>query len=167
MAATAAVLAVGAFVVPGLADPAPVDFASAQEHLDEAVSRPPATAPPSGQPSPRVAIYGDSTALLTGTGLTRWAQETGRWVPIAGVKSPGCPLVPGGPRLLGDQVVEVADGCATAVAWPDRLAETDPDAVVIQAGHCVLLPGRPPGANDYLEPADPEPPPTTRHNPAA
>src|SRR3546814_2894821 len=47
MAATASVLAVGAFVVPGLADPAPVDFASAQEHLDEAVSRPPATAPPS------------------------------------------------------------------------------------------------------------------------
>jgi peptidoglycan/LPS O-acetylase OafA/YrhL len=165
--AAVAALAVVAVVVAHLA-PAPlIDFAAAADRVG---STTPITAPRSasgqstGTDVPTVAIYGDSTALLTGSGLTEWAQETGRWQPVPGVTSPGCPLTSGGTRRLGDQELDVAEPCAPRIAWPERLAENDPDVVVIEAGNFDLLPWRPPDAEGYLSPTDPDVVPVLRRS---
>jgi peptidoglycan/LPS O-acetylase OafA/YrhL len=155
-----AALAVVAFVVPATA-PAPlVDFAAAADRLSSPSASVPSSSDASrGDADPAslatVAIYGDSTALLTGSGLVQWAEATGRWRPVAGVTSPGCPLTPGGTRHLGDQELDVASGCSPVAAWSQQLTRTSPDVVVIEAGNFDLLPWRPQGAKGYLEPTDP------------
>jgi peptidoglycan/LPS O-acetylase OafA/YrhL len=155
-----ATLAVVAFVVPATAPKPLIDFAAAADRLSSSgasVPSPPDTGPDGADAGAlaSVAIYGDSTALLTGSGLVQWAETTGRWRPVAGVTSPGCPLAPGGSRRLGDQELDVAPGCSPTVAWPEQLTRMPPDVAVIEAGNFDLLPWRPEGAKCYLEPTDP------------
>ncbi|MDW3218721.1 MAG: acyltransferase family protein [Acidimicrobiales bacterium] len=133
----------------------PTDFAQAQRELEALTAAPPppavaAVAPNTASPdtaSPEtvvagaieeapgpamIAMFGDSTALMTGLGIAEWAAEhpDELWM-IRGAAKLGCGLIEDGTRILEGREVPVGDDC---VAWLDswlaaldRHQPTDPD----------------------------------------
>ena len=61
---------------------------------------------------PAIAMFGDSTALMTGTGVARWAQENpGRLWVVRGDATLGCGLISGGTRILEGREFAVDADC--------------------------------------------------------
>lgn len=124
---------------------APLDFAQAEREL-EALTAAPLTpvadavtpdtevagAIEEAPPPPTIAMFGDSTALMTGLGVAEWATEhPDQLRMIHGAAKLGCGLIEEGTRILEGREVPVGDDC---VAWLDswlaaldRHQPTDPD----------------------------------------
>ncbi len=84
----------------------------------------------------RVAMFGDSTALMTGIGITRWSIADPASVEfVGGVVDLGCGLQQDGVRKQGDETLEVPLYCADWLTeWAEFAALTRPDVAVIQLG---------------------------------
>jgi hypothetical protein len=86
-----------AALIVGLTSPAPaIDFEDAQRQLQ--FSDAPAPAAPADvavpdPPSPRVAFFGDSTALETAFGVGAWLKETGNGLLVEGSTELGCSFI--------------------------------------------------------------------------
>lgn len=157
VAAAAAVAALAIVPTLVLERDDPIDFAAAealQDELLEQSARPttttstaptsPTTTPtaeagptptePPGPP-PRVALFGDSTALLFIPGLIDWAVETGRMDFNAAAAIPGCGIGRGGERQNREAGVErVPEGCDFTTAWQQALTTGEPDIAVVEIG---------------------------------
>lgn len=154
-----------------------IDFESAeqlQEDLLEEAARtttsttaaggPTTTAPPAAPgeytdgvgPPPRVAVFGDSTALLFLPGLIAWGDITGGLDLAGGFTQMGCGLGRGGERDWLDQGVEpVPEGCAFDTAWLEPLATAQPEIAVVELGAWDLVARRLPGDQEWRRIGDP------------
>ncbi len=129
---TAAVVVVGALVVTVDAAPAPNDFAAATR----ALQHPRALPQGAGAGLPRVAWFGDSTALVLSEGAT---YDAGRPLDIAnlgGLAQLGCSVGTGGQRRLPDgQVVTLTKGCDQQLGAYRTFVATHPtDLAVVLFG---------------------------------
>lgn len=107
-------------------------------------------------PPPRVAVFGDSTALLFVPGLATWATTTGGLDMSGGFTQLGCGLGRGGERRWLDAGVEpVAGMCAFDTAWLEPLASARPDIAVVELGIWDLLARRLPGDDEWRRLGDP------------
>jgi peptidoglycan/LPS O-acetylase OafA/YrhL len=81
----------------------------------------------------RIVVAGDSTAEATGVGVVGWATENPALAQVELFTAPGCGLMKGGAYLLGDDVVEVSEGCTRYVETniPEKVAETRADVVML------------------------------------
>jgi peptidoglycan/LPS O-acetylase OafA/YrhL len=165
-----------AVVPPTVVDRPPViDFEAAQdlerELLEEAKrpttttstaptttapGAPSTTAPPDPGPPPRVAVFGDSTALLFLPGLIGWGEITGGIDLAGGFTQQGCGLGRGGERDWLDQGAEpVPEGCSFDTAWTGPLSTAQPDIAVVEIGVWDLLARRIPGDDQWRRIGDP------------
>jgi lysophospholipase L1-like esterase len=103
----------------------------------------PAPAPPADvvvlgevqEPPPKIAVFGDSTSLITGLGLASWALGTDQAVAADGSSALGCGLLPVHARLIGGAIDEKVGDCRDpAVTWPQLAAQNQADVAVIQVG---------------------------------
>jgi peptidoglycan/LPS O-acetylase OafA/YrhL len=98
-----------------------------------AVATPTTTVPP---PPVRIAVFGDSTALMTSAGLWQWGQDTGRIEVTAAGAFVGCGIGRDGTRRYhweGER--PIPDGCKTwPASWPAVVTEQGSDIAVLQAG---------------------------------
>ncbi len=145
--ATAATLVVAATAV--VSRPPAIDFASASDALDSLAgpSTPTTTTPSPSSPDdpavgeapvlphrPRVAIFGDSTALLLVPGLIAWSSATEALDLVEGYAVTGCGLGRGGERVFADWVDPVEPGCSFSEVWPGVLERGQPDVAIVQIG---------------------------------
>jgi peptidoglycan/LPS O-acetylase OafA/YrhL len=155
----AAVALAGFFVTSSLTAPPSVDVASAARSLAEATaSAPPppdsealplptvsglagsAAAPvptfvPTPGVAPRVAFFGDSTALMTAQGVQRWAARTDELAVVGGAAYYGCGILREGPTRLGDRVAPPPSACGgLEEQWSAAADQSRPDIAVIQVG---------------------------------
>lgn len=111
---------------------------------------------PAGGAVPRVAVFGDSTALMTAWGLAEWGRDTGRLAFAGGFHGLGCGLVRADEIDYQGVVGSDPDECAT---WPDRwaaaLAESDADVAVVLVGARDVADHRLPGDDAWRAPGDP------------
>jgi len=111
-------------------DEAPIDFAAAQAQLDDLLAAPSTTTTSVEVPAPevaaaiqeadgsaersvpRLAAFGDSTALMTGLGLAQWAADHPDQLEIIrGDAKLGCGLLSGGTRQLEGREFVVPAAC--------------------------------------------------------
>lgn len=91
------ILAVSAIIVGLTAPPPVIDFEMAQKELKFSDAPPPVFDPTSTTPpKPRIAMFGDSTALETAFGLSQHLTLSGKGDLVGGVSELGCSLIRGG-----------------------------------------------------------------------
>src|SRR5690242_15315626 len=122
-------LAVAAVIV-GLTSPPPaIDFEQAKADLHFSDAPPPVFDPTSvTPPRPRIAAFGDSTALETSFGLDAWLRETDRGDLVEGYVQLGCSIIRGGSRrdISGEGVND--PGCDKwETTFKDKVAKTQPN----------------------------------------
>ena len=171
LAVAALVIGVGAWRSP---HEGPIDFAGAQAELAELVADvapgPPAggadvgAAPPASsvagvvEVAPRVsepvrlAGFGDSTALMTGLGVARWAQEHPEQLTmVVGQAKLGCGLVSGGMRKLEDRTLPVPQDCDPWLdEWIDSIRGQRVDVAMVQVGAWDIVDHQLDGGGSYL-----------------
>jgi peptidoglycan/LPS O-acetylase OafA/YrhL len=109
---------------------------------------------PSGVP--RVALFGDSTALVTGLALSKWGDPVDR-VGVAGYEVPlGCGLELPGERRWRGKVFPISEKCSESAArWPDTMADSGARMAVIQSGPWEVTDHRSPGEETWRHLGDP------------
>ncbi len=155
-----------ATVVVTISPPAPlIDFAAAEAAL---ASVPPPPSDPSAveiipdaplptPPPPRVAFFGDSTALMTAVGFHTWMDETALAVAGGGSSWLGCGVGRGGERrtVPGDEG-RAPEGCDEwETNWARAIAEGQPDVAVVQVGPWEVTDRRLDGDATWRAPGDP------------
>ncbi|GIU84003.1 MAG: hypothetical protein KatS3mg008_0778 [Acidimicrobiales bacterium] len=105
----------------------------------------------------RVAVFGDSTALVLAEGLGRLQQSRrGPVVVVGGSAQPGCPLLVGGLRRLGEVVEQVPEWCSDRDReWVGELRRTSADVALVGFGPWDLVERRPPGFRRFTTIGDP------------
>ena len=107
-------------------------------------------------PPPRIAVFGDSTALLFLPGLISWGDITGGIDLTGGFTQSGCGLGRGGDRDWLDQGVEpVPEGCSFDTAWTGPLGTAQPEIAVVEIGVWDLVSRRLPGDDQWRRIGDP------------
>jgi hypothetical protein len=159
----AAGIAVVAIVLTATA-PAPiVDFANTEDRLSalaaESESLPSTTIDPAAlvPPTPRVAVFGDSTALMTGFGIASYVSETGRGIYVEGEHELGCSVirteqrrVPGAPAERSNRECNDWER-----VWKDHIDAGQPNIAVVQVGQWEILDRQLPGEDVWRSPGDP------------
>ncbi len=86
--------------------------------------------------APRIAMYGDSTAVMTGRGLSELSRQRPEdFVASAGWAELGCGLVDTGSRRVLGEELGVPDSCAGwEDAWRAAATESPADLAVVQLG---------------------------------
>ncbi len=106
-------------------------------------------------PVPRIAWYGDSTALLAAMGFGDWGFRNGRAVPVEGEPILGC----GVSRFTSIKAVETFSPTAFCRSWPERwgarLDATRPDVAVLMSSVWELADARMPDSSAYTALGDP------------
>ncbi|MGI8664248.1 MAG: acyltransferase family protein [Acidimicrobiales bacterium] len=138
-AAVAAAALVIALVTPTSRPTIDLTAAAAALQISTSAGAQPRTdgqaAGPAPSDQPRVAIFGDSTALMTGMGLSAWASATRRIDLTFGDTPLGCSITRGGERRYqGGEGPTTAECNAWADRWPDELVLHPVDIAVIQVG---------------------------------
>ena len=147
---TSALVAASLVAAVSFADPSQdvVDFdAAVEEFAAAAAATGPVVLPPEpdepGEVGPmavsrplRIAMFGDSTALMTGIGIHRWSIVNPASVEfVGGVVDLGCGLQQDGVRKQGDDTFDVPLYCADWLTeWAEFAALTQPDVAVVQLG---------------------------------
>jgi peptidoglycan/LPS O-acetylase OafA/YrhL len=143
-----------------------IDFAAAESEIAELEVAPieerpdPAdaarAAEPPEPPQPRVAMFGDSTALMTGLGLSSWMQVTGEALGAGGHSPLGCGIGRGGELRTSpyDTVATTAECDAWADRWAQARVEGQPDMAVVQVGPWDVADRRLPGDDTWRAPGD-------------
>lgn len=148
--ATAVALVVVALVQPPASEQ--IDFESARQEYEDIIDRPAPEAPE----TPVMAIYGDSTAMMTGWGLASWVEQTDAFAMTGGVVELGCGLGRGGMRFTVGEPSAVPARCDWSVNWPRDL-EMHPaiDVAVLQIGPWDVANRMLPGEEVWRAPGDP------------
>lgn len=109
------------------------------------------------EPPPRIAVFGDSTSLITGLGLASWGLDTGEAVPADGSSTLGCGLLPVHARIIEGTVdAKVAECADPVVTWPERAERNEADVAVIQVGAWEVTDQQLVPDGPFLSPADPQ-----------
>lgn len=114
---------------------------------------------PVDPPAPRVAMFGDSTALMTALGLGRVMGERPDEMTFArGVTLLGCSVALGGKRLLAaDQVDTIPERCRQwPESWPQQARTSAPNVALIQIGPWDVMTRKVTPGGDFVQPGDPE-----------
>lgn len=129
--ASAAITATAMFAVLVLATAPPnIDFARASAEL-RAVTR----TPPAPAASPRVTVFGDSTALMMAVGLAHWGARTGELRLVSQDTPLGCSISRGGQRSYQGGAGPSNPECDQwAARWPAILAASPTDVAVVMEG---------------------------------
>ena len=106
-------------------------------------------------PRPRVAVFGDSTALLLVPGLVVWSEQTDELQVVEGQASLGCGIVRGGRRQGIIRMEDIPDVCSFSEAWISALERSRPDVVLVQAGIWDLVEHELPGDDTVVTLGDP------------
>jgi peptidoglycan/LPS O-acetylase OafA/YrhL len=159
--AAIAVVAVAALLLPtDSADPeGRLDFDAAQSQQEELLARqreaPTTTAAPAQPPTPKLATFGDSTALLMGLGMLQYAAETGAILGEPGDATLGC----GVSRFEQRRVDEIFGYTEECTAWPERWAQAidtqQPNIAQLITGSWEVTDALLPGAEDFSAIGDP------------
>ena len=174
LAPVAIVILIAAGVLTSLtAPPKAVDFDLAAESLaslDELSTSPPSTVVatddvdavlaqlPTEPPTPRVGVFGDSTALMTGFGLGgAMAERPGVMDYAEGVTLLGCGLNLGGSRLRKQTVVYNGERrCRTwPTYWSERARANSPNVALVQIGPWDVMTRQVETGGPFLNPGDP------------
>jgi peptidoglycan/LPS O-acetylase OafA/YrhL len=155
-------LAVGVVAISATAPRPAVDFERAQESFDQSDGE---VAPPTTQPidpnsltppTPRVQMFGDSTALMTGWGLGTYLRETGEGTWVTGVAGLGCGVVRAAERRVGTLLSPADETCLDwETNWRERVEAGLPDLAVVQSGNWDVTDVRLPGSDEWRGPGDP------------
>ncbi|MCB1249465.1 MAG: acyltransferase family protein [Acidimicrobiales bacterium] len=153
-----AVIAAGAIIVSATAPPPENDFEADQASLEALIAEQSvgATTPPGTTAPPRVAMFGDSTALRTGFGLAMAFSESGEGVLVDGGVELGCSIVREG--TMRDNTAEGPNKpfCAEwDTTWAQAADEDQPDVAVIQTGPWDVIDHQLPGDPVWRAPGDP------------
>jgi hypothetical protein len=156
-------IAVVAIVLTLTAPPPLVDFANTQDRLSalaaESESLPTTTVDPAAlvPPTPRVAVFGDSTALMTGFGVASYLSETGRGINVEGQQGLGCSVMRTAERRAADGAVQgtVQDCNEWERIWKERVDAGQPNISVVQVGQWEVLDRKLPGEDVWRSPGDP------------
>ncbi|MEZ5142015.1 MAG: acyltransferase family protein [Acidimicrobiales bacterium] len=159
-------IAAGAIAVSVLAitltAPAPaIDFESAQEQLAQIATNDPPPPPPAdpaaeNPPKPRLAVFGDSTALMTGMGLTSELVATGKADVVPGVTLLGCSVSRYGERRDAKTQGPIDPECNNwAVTWKQAIDKGQPNVVYVQVGPWEVIDRRLPGDKQWRSVGDP------------
>ncbi len=136
-----------------------VDLVSARQAVEaSAASVPPPAAPAPGSDQPlRLAIFGDSTALMTNYGITFWGAESGRMVVVGGSTELGCGIGRGGIRRDPNGKVgpTLPDCDGWASIWPAFLRANPVDAAIVQLGAWDIYERQLPGERIWRHIGDP------------
>ncbi len=158
-AAVVSVALVAGFVATRTAPAPPNDFAGAQRRLSAMGAAGPARGSPSGVASPgvpRVAVFGDSTALSTGLGLGEVLSASGRADAVGGKTELGCGVGRGGWRKTSGGVEALPDRCNRwEQEWSAALTRLDPTVAVVQVGPWDVLDRRLDGEAEWRHIGDP------------
>jgi peptidoglycan/LPS O-acetylase OafA/YrhL len=127
-----------------------------QDERDRAAgTAPTTTAAPEVVPTPSIATFGDSTALLLAFGMLQYGVDTGRLVGLPGDATLGCG-VSRFDRIRVDSELDYGDNCTT---WPGRWAaavqQQQPDIAQIVTGAWEVVDGQLPGSNQFATIGDP------------
>lgn len=142
-----------------------VDFAAARADLQPSAAAqapselPSVTAAPLidlSAGAPRVAFFGDSTALMTAVGLADWATATGRMQFILGRTPLGCSISRGGEvRFQGGEGPTKAECDEWAQSWDSTLTASPVDIAIVQEGPWEVADRRLPGDTTWRGLGDP------------
>jgi hypothetical protein len=132
VALAVAVLAVTGLVVALLV----VTGCAGVQTEDASRGTPSSTLPTRGVPAvPVVAVFGDSTALMTSWGLRTEAVRTSRLAYAEGFTGLGCSVLRTAVRKIADDVSPVDPTCNDwHDIWRTTIDTSDPDVVVVQTG---------------------------------
>ena len=142
--------------------PAPaVDFESAQERLSQITTNNPPPPPPPDPaaltpPKPRVSMFGDSTALMTGLGLSAELVDTGKADVVSGVTELGCSVSRYGERrdTKGQGAIEAK--CNNwGTTWKQALDTGQPNIAIVQVGPWEVVDRKLPGDTQWRSVGDP------------
>lgn len=160
--------AVAVTVVAGVALLLPTDTADPEGRLDfeaaesaqaELVERqasaPTTTAAPAQPPTPKLATFGDSTALLLGLGMLQYAAESGTFIGDAGDAALGC----GVSRFEKRRVDTEFGYTGECPEWPTRWAQAveaqQPNITQLVTGSWEVTDALLPGADEFSAIGDP------------
>jgi hypothetical protein len=106
-------------------------------------------------PRPRISVFGDSTALLTGNGLT--LGNDNRVADFAyGFTQLGCGIGRGGERRSGPRLEVIPDGCNNwAQTWKTYIDANKPNIAVVQVGPWEVVDRKLAGDDQWRAPGDP------------
>ncbi len=147
-----------------------IDFAAAQSELERATAElqgPTATSGPEAggeagggalgsPPRPRIAVFGDSTAMLTAFGLRSYLVASGRADFAGGWTQLGCGISRFGDRRDVSDEGPVSDECNHWDShWTEQLKTGQPNVAVIQVGPWEVVDRRLPGDRVWRSLGDP------------
>jgi peptidoglycan/LPS O-acetylase OafA/YrhL/lysophospholipase L1-like esterase len=159
----AALVVAGAVAVSATAPPPIIDFGRSEDELLALGAAAPTVTTTSTidpvalvPPPPRVAFFGDSTALQTGLGVADHLIHTGAGTVVPGSTPLGCPLLrTDAHRAQEGSTLDKLEACRWDVVYPRRLAEFAPTVAVVQAGVWDIGDQRLPGDERWVAPGDP------------
>jgi hypothetical protein len=103
-----------------------------------------------------VALFGDSTALMTALGLADWSTSTGRLQFVLGRTPLGCSITRGGEVRLQGRGPPSDGGCdGWEQTWEEALTASPVDIAVIQEGPWEVADRRMPGDTEWRGLGDP------------
>jgi peptidoglycan/LPS O-acetylase OafA/YrhL len=109
--------------------------------------------------APRIAMFGDSTAMKLNDGLSTVLSQTGSLIPVSGGTMAGCPLVLGWKvkrPLEKNQPAKVPSAaCDWSVKWPEFLSANQTDIALVMFGPWEVLPHAEGDSTTYVRPGDP------------
>lgn len=136
-----------------------LNFDGAADRLDSALeaqaAAPTTTVAPAVVPVPKLATFGDSTALLMGIGMVQYAAESGTIFGQKGDAALGC----GVSRFTSRRVDTVFGYAPECDQWPTRwktiVDQQKPDVVQLVTGAWETTDAKIPGATDFSALGDP------------
>ncbi len=141
------------------------DFRNTQDQLTalaaDAASLPPTTIDPSAlipPAQPRLAAFGDSTALQTSWGLANFLRDTNQGVYVNGFAGLGCSVIRTDQRRTpGIGVENSAKQCNDwEHVWKQQVDENQPNIALVQVGPWEIVDRKLPGDDQWRGPGDPK-----------
>ena len=105
---------------------------------------------------PRVAFFGDSTAIPLGVGLGFWLEKRKRGRFAMGIAELGCGMIQEGRYRFAGKEFGRPDHCTDRdVSWAEAIARHRPDVVVVLAAPWDVCDRKLPGHDTWQHPGDP------------
>jgi peptidoglycan/LPS O-acetylase OafA/YrhL len=149
-------------VAISLTAPKPViDFDTAAKQFEAISTNAPPPPPPMNvalpdPPRPRIAMFGDSTALMTGLGLNDWAKASNQADLVDGAAWLGCGIGRGGERRSGKENGRIPEECNHwERTWAQKLRDNAPNVAVVQIGPWEVADRKLEGDTVWRAPGDP------------
>jgi peptidoglycan/LPS O-acetylase OafA/YrhL len=158
-------IAVVAIVLTTTAPKPQFDFGNTQDQLTalaaEAASLPPTTVDPNAfvpPAQPRLAAFGDSTALQTSWGIANYMRDSKQGVYVNGFAGLGCSVIRTDQRRTPGIGVENSDKTCNdwENIWKQKIDENQPNIALVQVGPWEIVDRKLPGDDQWRGPGDPK-----------